>query len=340
MAMGLCKQNIKVYAFANPNSLLFKKLNSNNIETFPISISTFSLLNPIKLLKLYFSFKKINAQAIILNLPVDIKVAGSISKLARINNIIYRRGSAIPIKNKLSNRFLFKHIVTNILTNSHETANTVLKNNATLFPKSKIKVIYNGINTLQFVNKAYNPIEQKNNQQIVIGNLARLSYQKGQEDFIPLAKNLIEKNINFKIIIGGIGELESKLKKLIQTNGLSDYIELKGFIDNPKDFLSCIDIFAFPSRWEGFGFSLIEAKLMKKPIVAYETSSNPEIVRNNIDGYLAEPFNISDFNHKILQLINNPKQRQEMGENGFNDTLIRFDISTTTEDLTNYLKNL
>lgn len=338
--LELQNKGIQTFAFANKKGLLFKKYSSANTKVFPISISTFSLINPVKIIKLYKNFKRLNADTIILNMPIDVKVAGPIAKLAGIKNIIYRRGSAIPIKNKISNRILFKYVVTNILTNSNETASTILKYNQNLFPKNKIKVIYNGIATQEFINKKYEPMYNSDKDCIVIGNLARLSYQKGQEDLIELAQLLQDQKLNFKIIIGGVGELESKLKKLTESKKLQDKIEFLGFIENPKDFLSSIDIFVFPSKWEGFGFSLVEAKLMKKPIVAYNVSSNPEIICHNSDGFLVNPFNTNELFDKTLLLINEPNKRKEMGENAFQDVINRFDKTLSSVKLIEYLNSL
>lgn len=56
-----------------------------------------------------------------MNFSADIKTAGPAAKLAGVARIIYRRGSAIPIKNSLLNRFLFKRVLTDIIANSEAT---------------------------------------------------------------------------------------------------------------------------------------------------------------------------------------------------------------------------
>ncbi|MBK7812053.1 MAG: glycosyltransferase [Saprospiraceae bacterium] len=49
-------------------------------------------------------------------------------------------------------------------------------------------------------------------------------------------------------------------------------------------FMNSIDIFLLSSAWEGFGFCFVEAMLRAKPIVAFNISSNPEIVENDKTG--------------------------------------------------------
>ena len=78
---------------------------------------------------------------------------GQAAKLARIPRIVYRRGSAKPIKNSILNRFLFKDIITHLLANSDKTKQTILAKNKDFSPEQSIKVVYNGINPNNTKNK-------------------------------------------------------------------------------------------------------------------------------------------------------------------------------------------
>ncbi len=80
-----------------------------------------------------------------MNLSADMKVAGMAAKLAGVKRIIYRHGSAIPTRNSLINRFLFRKVFDKVLANSFETKRTILANNASLIDPSKIRVIYNAL---------------------------------------------------------------------------------------------------------------------------------------------------------------------------------------------------
>lgn len=340
MALGLKEKGHQVLAFATKNSPLYEQLTRSAIETIPITISNISLLNPLKYIKLSLQLKKLNPDAILLNMSIDIKIAGVAAKHAGIKNIIYRRGSAIPIRNTCLNRLLFKKNITHIIANSQETAKTILQHNTNLFPKSKIKIIYNGIDTQAYLNQDSKPIYAKQQNEIVLGNLARLSHQKGQEYLVNLAYKLKSEKISFKLLIGGSGESESKLKKLVHQKNLDDCIIFMGFIENPKDFLSSIDIFIFPSIWEGFGYSIIEAKLLKKPVVAFNTSSNPEVICDSIDGFLVDAFNEDLLFSKTLELINNSTLRVNMGEAGYADVVKRFKKSKALTELSSFLECL
>lgn len=319
VAVALQKNEFNVILFSNKGSLLFKKAQQDHVPVLPVKVSARSFLNPFRLWRLVNQFRKLNPDAVILNLSADVKFAGIAAWLAGVKTIIYRRGSAIPIKNTFLNRFLFRKIITHVIANSVETANTIVVNNQNLFDFNKIKVIYNGIDI-----DAYGEIYSGDNSEPVIGNLARLSKQKGQDYLINLANGLKNKGYRFKLLIGGSGELEGELKEKVQKLNLETHVKFVGFVDNIPGFFNSIDLFVFPSIWEGFGFSIIEAKLMQKPVVAFNVSSNPEVIRDHVDGFLVPAFNEDELLSKVELLISDAEKRKNMGQNGRNDVVSRF----------------
>ncbi len=312
MAAQMTKNEYSVVVFSAKNSELSKRLKSSNIKFFELNVSNLSFLNLFKILKISRLFKMMKINTIILNLSSDLKFAGICAKIAKIKNIIYRRGSAIPIKNSLLNKFLFRKILTGIIANTEETKKTINQKNNKLFSKDKIKVIYNGID-IDNLDKQLFKKETKQQNQIIIGNIGRLVKQKAQFYLIELAKILKNKKINFKIIIGGEGKLENELKILVKNAHLENEIVFSGFVSNIKEFLENIDIFVLTSIWEGFGYVLVEAMACKKPVLAFNVSSNPEIIKNNETGFLVQPFDIEQLADKIEMFSINRNLIEEIG---------------------------
>ncbi|MGE4287803.1 MAG: glycosyltransferase [Salinivirgaceae bacterium] len=338
MGALLNENNVAITCFARKNSRLFQKLKTAGIECVPTRVGNLSFLNPFKLFQLYRLLKNVSPDILIMNLPSDLKTAGLAARLAGIKHIIYRRGSAIPLRNSWTNRLIFKYIVTEMIVNSDETLRTVRQNNPEIFPLEKIHLIYNGIDTEPYFSssKAFH----KSTHEIVLGNLARLSYQKGQFVLIDLAERLREDGYKFKILIGGIGELEQELKTLVQKKKLDDQVQFMGFVENPYDFLNQIDIFVFPSIWEGFGYSIVEAKLAKKPVVAFQVSSNPEVIQNDIDGFLVPLNNLDAFYEATKRLMDAPGLIEKMGKSGHQDVLNRFTQTKAVGHLISFLRTL
>ena len=288
-------------------------------------------MNPFKMYSLYKLFKEEKVGTIIINLSTDLKAAGIAAKLAGVKKIIYRRGSAIAIRNTFLNRYLYRKVVTQIIANSKETMRTILQNNSKLIPKSKINIIYNGIDLEEYDNLDDTPIYERKAGEVIIGNAGRLSEEKGQTTLIELAKILKEKNYRFKILIAGKGKLRSKLVKYAKSLGVENEVEFLGFVDNIRSFNRNIDIFVLSSVYEGFGYVLVEAMAAETPVVAFDINSSNEIVNNNYSGLLVEKNNLKELAARVETLIKNPKLRKEYGKNGRSDVEKNFTFSKSLE---------
>jgi glycosyltransferase involved in cell wall biosynthesis len=333
IASRLSKDGEKVMVVAHKHSELRKKLRQHGIEPFAFKISNLSFLNPVRLLRLCSFFRHHQVKTLVINLPADLKIAGLAARVAGVKRIIYRRGSAIPIKNSMINRFLFGKIITDVLVNSKETKHTILANNPRLISGEKIKVIYNGIEAENFHPESLSDnSEKQDNKPIVIGNLGRLEKQKAQHLLIELGTKLQKAGNNFRIMIGGDGRLREELLQKIHFAGLSKNIQLAGHIEDVGAFMQSIDIFVLTSHWEGFGYVLAEAMACEKPVIAFNHSSNPELIDHNKTGLLVKPGDIDDLFEKTVILINDNNLRTAFGKAGRQKALHEFNFET------NYLK--
>ncbi|MDM9632613.1 glycosyltransferase [Robiginitalea aurantiaca] len=329
----LHENGIDVVVFAHRKSVLLEKLKKTNVPHIGISLSNMSILNPYAYAKVYQLLRKFNVASIIINLSRDLKIAGKAAKMAGVKRIIYRRGSAIPIENSLLNRYYFKDILTDVLANSEATKRTVLQNNPFLFPKEKITVIYNGINVDQLPKTS---VEENGFRLLTLG---RLEYQKNHEFLIRLAAELKQRHLNFQMIIGGEGRLRGALEKLSNELGVQDVVRFAGFIETPLEFINTADIFLLPSYWEGFGYVLAEASLCQKPIIAFNLSSNPELVIEGETGFLVPENDIDQFADRVMELYQDKEKRTAFGKNGFHHIVQNFDEQKQLRKLQDYLVN-
>ncbi len=304
-----------IFVVAGKGSELGKRLATTNIPHFLLAIGNLSFLNPFKIIQLTRLFIKERPDILILNLPADLKAAGVAARLSGVKRIIYRRGSAIPLRNTLLNRFLFKYIIDEIIANSKETARTILSENHQLFPVEKIHVIYNGVDWEKFAPLSQTCLSQSHRDRIVLGNAGRLEPQKGQGLLIQVAKRLKDKGYNFEIQIAGEGKLKAQLIQQAEEEGVADCLRFLGFVENMPQFLNSIDIFLLPSHWEGFGYVIAEAMYCQKPVIAFNVSSNPEIVTEGETGFLVEYGDFEAFVSKTELLMLDAGLRQEIGLN-------------------------
>jgi len=333
IATRLHNKGYKIIVITNKQSELFKRLLNTGIKTFPIKISNYSFLNPIKKRQVLNILRQEKVSTIIINLPSDLKVAARAAKVAGVKKTIYRRGSAIPIKNKLLNRIIFKKYIDEIIANSEATKRTILSNNPNLFNIDKIRVIYNGIILDDIENNHCTNIYQKKDNEIIIGNAGRFVKQKNHKCLINLAVELKKRDINFKMLLAGTGKLKADIMGLAIKMQVDDKIIFPGFIEDIGSFMKCIDIYILPSLWEGFGYIIVEAMINEIPVIAFDLSSNPEIIDNNKTGFLVEEDNLEEMIQKINLFIQNPNLLKEMGKEGKKRVHNLFTIDRTVEEV-------
>jgi glycosyltransferase involved in cell wall biosynthesis len=304
---------------ANNNSEIAKRGIEQKQNVYRFSVSNLSFINPFKILTFFLFFKSKGVDAVIMNLPSDLKAAGIAAKFAGVSKIMYRRGMPHPLRNTWLNRFLFKNVLTHVIVNSKEIGRSLKQGNESWFPEEKMVLIYNGVDTSKPVDKSRKLYEKKDGE-IVIGNAGRLTEQKGQKYLIELAKLLKADGMNFKLLIAGEGELHTVLQKSIDDEGLQDQVKLLGHVTDMPAFFNSLDVFVFTSLYEGSANTLIETLQFGLPTIAWDVSSNPEIVIDGETGYLAEMGNIL----KIKDIITEKKFTTFI-ENGVTKVIKDFD---------------
>ena len=294
-----------------------------------LAVGRFSFINPFIVQKIKSFFAQERVSAVVMNLPADLKAFAPIAKVAGVPQIIFRRGSAIAVKNSFLNRWLYGSVLTGVIANSAQTARLVVQNNPDLLQGKPLHILPNGIDTDVFEQNliAAQPLsfveelkKTKAGKPLILGNAGRLNKQKAQHYLLYLGADLNKLGVDFRLVIAGIGEREQELKQLAKTLGLADKVVFCGFLEDLSSFWKSIDVFVLTSLWEGFGYVVLEAMLAKKPVCAFETSNIPELVKDGENGLLfslpeeSRP-DLSQMALKIAKL--DPEAMQRMGENGY-----------------------
>jgi glycosyltransferase involved in cell wall biosynthesis len=335
-ALYFHQRGYEVSLACHSQSPLAQKAASYSIPTFSVKAGSLSFLNPYKLWRLASYFKKSNTDTVIFTASHDAKLGGIAAKLAGVKRIVYMRGLAVPVKSNIINRLLFGNILTHIVANSQETKRTILKHLGGTISESQIQVIYHGISIAEHETAKLQSITD-NAKGIVLGNAGRLTTQKGQQYLIEIARILKEKNIEFTLYIAGTGELHKDLTSQIASYGLEKQVILLGFVEEIQSFMQSIDVFLLSSAWEGFGFVIVEAMTHKKPVIAFDVSSNPEIIANYETGFLIPFADTTQFADCIEKIISDPKMLMDMGEKGLLRAKTMFDINKQMAAFETYL---
>lgn len=307
MAQSLQNRHYPVHVFAAANSALLEKCLQAGLPVSAVRCGKQSYLNPLKVREITKKIAALQAETVILNLPADMKCGGLAAKKAGVRNILYRRGTALPVKPHLINKFFFRNILSGVIANSKETKSLINKRKE-LIKDDKIHVIYNGISKIPDIRK------KKSNNTFVIGNAGRLVKQKGQDYLIELAKLLLKHTSDFEIRIAGDGPLRAELEESIRKHELQNHIRMEGFQEDLSAFYNSLDVFVLPSRWEGFGYVMAEAMMHQLPVIAFRVSSNPEIVEHGKSGFLISFEDMNAMTEKIMCLKKDRILAWEMGD--------------------------
>jgi glycosyltransferase involved in cell wall biosynthesis len=338
-ANELKRKGYNIILFAAQGSPLWEYAQKAELETYPISIGNLSFLNIFKLIQIGQLFKKHEIDTVIFSNSQDVKAGSIAAHFFSVKNIVYYRSIAVLVKGSFVNKFIFGKTLTHIVTNSDETKRKILEKLADSIDPAKIKTIYYGIDFTKFNSdtRLSLPEIEKNKQGIVLGNAGRLTEQKGQQYLIEIAKNLKAKNLDFTLFIAGKGELEAQLQKEIRTHQLEKHIHLLGFVEDMESFMNSLDIFVLTSMWEGFGYVLAEAMLKSKPVVAFNMTSNPEVVLENKTGLLVDFPNLEMFTDKVSLLIQDADLRTKMGQTGKESIYERFNLEDRVSELEHFI---
>ena len=186
-----------------------------------------------------------------------------------------------------------------------------------VFPefKDKIITIYdiiseNLINNMASEGKGF----VDNYKGIRILTIGRLVYQKGYEYAIEAAKYLKDKNIDFIWYVIGEGNLRKKKKKMVIEYNLQDNFKFLGIFTNPYPFIRECDIYCQPSRFEGFGLAIAEARILNKPIVATNFDIVYDQIRDGENGLISE-MNGYSVSKNIERLIEEKNLKREIINN-------------------------
>jgi glycosyltransferase involved in cell wall biosynthesis len=89
-----------------------------------------------------------------------------------------------------------------------------------------------------------------------------------------------------------------------QSKDLNNVVWL-GFRDDIADVIAAFDVFAFPSRFEALGSTLLDVMELGVPIVASNVDGIPELIKDGETGLLVEPGNVDQLEAAIVQLLSN-----------------------------------
>lgn len=174
-----------------------------------------------------------------------------------------------------------------------------------MFGKNRFSVISNAIDcdTFRYNALKAEELRRKNGLEgkLVVGHVGRFDPVKNHVFLIDVFQEIVKQHSNSILLLAGIGNTMEAVKKLVQDFGIEKKVRFLGSVSNVSEIMQVMDIFIFPSLYEGLGISLIEAQASGLPCY---TSLNCVPESANIAGhvkYLSLDLSAKEWADIILQ---------------------------------------
>lgn len=188
---------------------------------------------------------------------------------------------------------------------------------------NRVTQIYNGVDQKRFSRihvddkKIILPEQFKTAGNLVVGTVGRLASVKDQQSLIDAFSKILLKNpklrLNLRLVIVGNGPLYEELEERVKDTDLSDVTWMPGDRIDIPELLSAMDIFVLPSLGEGISNTILEAMATGLPIIATDVGGNPELVEQNVNGFLVPVGDSDKLADRIELLVKDQDKRQYFG---------------------------
>lgn len=188
-----------------------------------------------------------------------------------------------------------------------------------------VKILNNGIDLLKYKFSPNIRRQMRNNLQIsddciVLGHVGRFTAEKNQIYIVNMLKRYISiyPNDDVKLILIGSGNELDKVKQKVRDLDLDNKIYFMGALGNISDYLQAMDVFLFPSVYEGLGIAGIEAQATGLPVICSMGIPKTMKVTNNVT--FIDLNKMDDWCHEIHKVKNYTRKNltNMITENGYN----------------------
>lgn len=286
----------------------------------------FLIFIPLILIKWFFVIKREGISVVYVHSIISGLHFSILRIFLRFKLIYHEHNMASQRPKTLLWRMLFKFVVNKadlIIAISKDVKKSLVEYGVAA---EKIKLIHNGIqlqsnlNLDEITHRGYErmPFAQEEGA-VIVGLVGHFRPWKGQKIFVESLKYIQSDQLNIKyVLIGGVHDSAyyEDILQYISHENISDRVFIMGHQDNVEELMSCMDIVVVPSTPEPFGLVILEAMMLKKPVVAFNMGGPAEIIVHNKTGILVDNVSSQDLSKAILALISDKNSRIKLGEAG------------------------
>lgn len=197
-----------------------------------------------------------------------------------------------------------------------------------------VSVIPNGRRVEQFSRASPEAVETElglESDELVVGTVGRLLERKGHFELVTAWARVLEREPNARLLLVGDGQDADAIQSQAEQLGCTAQIEFMGTRRDIPSLLAAMDVFVFPSHFEGLPGAVIEAMAAGVPIVATPVDGTADL----LDSYhtaLFVPVEAPDaLAWAITRLLEAPTLRDGLGEAARERARERYTVATMVE---------
>jgi glycosyltransferase involved in cell wall biosynthesis len=193
-------------------------------------------------------------------------------------------------------------------------------------------VIYNGV---LLPNDFY--VKKRNiGIPVKLGILGTINSNKGQLVAIEAMRTLEERGVSVSLTIAGTVEDEVYFEKIVEflnQNSLNDCVKFIGLVPNAEAFISTLDILLVPSFDEALPTVILEAFSVGTPVVASDVGGIPEMIENEINGFLFQAGESQMLANYLEQIISNYGFLESISVSAIEVLKNKFDLNSNNNEI-------
>ena len=214
--------------------------------------------------------------------------------------------------------------------------------------EKKIHIIYGGIDEKTINSLANSKINFSYSEKFLtdslkIGIFGNMSREKCQKDLVNACLYLLRQNINIECIIS-VSPIEidyfDDINRLINDSDYPQKFKITDFIENPFPLMKKTDVVVSCSEIEALGRTLIEAILLKKPIIYTNSGGPKEIYTDGLHGLSYSKGNFQELAAKIIQTINDSASTNNRINEAYSYVIKNFTITKYSNRVYDQLLNV
>jgi glycosyltransferase involved in cell wall biosynthesis len=158
-------------------------------------------------------------------------------------------------------------------------------------------------------------------------------------EFLTAAETLIRAGSKATFMLVGTGKNVAELKQIASGMDLRGQVVFAGLRSDVESVLRISDVFVYPSVWEeAFGLANVEAMACGLPVISTHTGGIPEVVEENVTGWLVPPRDARALAEAMQNMAESPETMKRFGAAGRQRVLEKFDLTRQVEETFNIYK--